>query len=105
MHAAKATVNQLLRPSEQRHVALFGCLLADCFNSQGYQKGIRAFSAERCPQCQEHAPQMATPEILERMGLAGNRCTGVVWQWPAHQTECFRHSSWIQNLPVAFADL
>src|SRR6266481_6035349 len=44
LRSAKTTVEQLLRPSAERDLALLDKLLADCFNSQDYQEGVRAFS-------------------------------------------------------------
>jgi enoyl-CoA hydratase/carnithine racemase len=52
LRSAKATVEQLLRPAEQRDLALLDRLVADCFNSQDYQEGVRAFSEKRRPQFQ-----------------------------------------------------
>jgi enoyl-CoA hydratase/carnithine racemase len=43
-------VEQLQRPVEQRDLALLDRLIADCFNSQDYQEGVRAFSEKRRPQ-------------------------------------------------------
>ncbi len=52
LRSAKTTVEQLLRPSGERDLALLDKLLADCFNSQDYQEGVRAFSEKRHPQFQ-----------------------------------------------------
>ena len=52
LRSAKTTVEQLLRPSAERDLALLDKLLADCFNSQDYQEGVRAFSEKRRPQFQ-----------------------------------------------------
>ena len=52
LRSAKTTVEQLLRPSGERDLALLDKLLADCFNSQDYQEGVRAFSEKRRPQFQ-----------------------------------------------------
>jgi len=52
LRSAKASVNELLRPSEKRDLAMLERLIADCFNSQDYQEGIRAFSEKRRPQFQ-----------------------------------------------------
>jgi len=52
LRSAKTTVEQLLRPPAERDVALLDKLLADCFNSQDYQEGVRAFSEKRHPQFQ-----------------------------------------------------
>jgi len=50
LRSAKATVEQLLRPAEQRDLGLLDKLLTDCFNSEDYQEGVRAFSEKRRPQ-------------------------------------------------------
>lgn len=52
IRSAKTTVAQLLRPSEQRDVALLEQMIADCFNSQDYQEGVIAFAEKRRPQFQ-----------------------------------------------------
>ncbi|PYO58135.1 MAG: enoyl-CoA hydratase [Candidatus Rokuibacteriota bacterium] len=52
LRSAKTTVEQLLRPSAERDLALLDKLLADCFNSQDYQEGVRAFSEKRRPEFQ-----------------------------------------------------
>ena len=52
LRSAKTTVEQLLRPSGERDLALLDKLIADCFNSQDYQEGVRAFSEKRRPQFQ-----------------------------------------------------
>ena len=50
IRSAKANVEQLVRPSDQRDVALLDKLIADCFNSEDYQEGVKAFSEKRRPQ-------------------------------------------------------
>ncbi len=50
LKSIKATVQQLLRPAAERDLALLDKLLADCFNSEDYQEGVRAFSEKRPPQ-------------------------------------------------------
>jgi enoyl-CoA hydratase/carnithine racemase len=50
LRSAKANVDQLLRPSEQRELAQLDQMLTDCFNSQDYQEGVRAFAEKRRPQ-------------------------------------------------------
>jgi enoyl-CoA hydratase/carnithine racemase len=46
---AKATVRELLRPAEQRDLAKLDKMLSECFNSEDYQEGVRAFSEKRRP--------------------------------------------------------
>jgi enoyl-CoA hydratase/carnithine racemase len=48
--SAKATVEQLLKPPDQRDLGLLDKLLADCFNSEDYQEGVAAFAEKRRPQ-------------------------------------------------------
>jgi enoyl-CoA hydratase/carnithine racemase len=38
-----------LNPSGERDLALLDKLIADCFNSEDYQEGVKAFSEKRRP--------------------------------------------------------
>ena len=49
LRSAKTTVDQLQRPHGERDLALLDKLMADCFNSQDYQEGVKAFSEKRRP--------------------------------------------------------
>jgi enoyl-CoA hydratase/carnithine racemase len=50
VRSVKTNVDQLLKAPDERDVALMDKLIADCFNSEDYQEGVRAFSEKRRPQ-------------------------------------------------------
>ena len=52
LRSAKASVEQLLRPEDRRDYATLDKLIKDCFDSQDYQEGVKAFSEKRRPQFQ-----------------------------------------------------
>src|SRR4030095_8566025 len=49
IRSAKTTVETLLKPEAQRDLALLDKLIADCFNSEDYQEGVKAFGEKRRP--------------------------------------------------------
>ena len=49
IRSAKTTVETLLRPPAERDYALLDKLIADCFNSEDYQEGVKAFGEKRRP--------------------------------------------------------
>ena len=52
LRSAKATVDQLVKADAERDLAMLEKLISDCFNSQDYQEGVKAFSEKRRPQFQ-----------------------------------------------------
>jgi enoyl-CoA hydratase/carnithine racemase len=50
IRSVKANVEELLRPAAERDYAKLDKLIADCFNSEDYQEGVRAFGEKRRPQ-------------------------------------------------------
>jgi enoyl-CoA hydratase len=50
IRAVKTAVNQMLLTPGQRDLAKLDRLMADCFNSEDYQEGIKAFTEKRNPQ-------------------------------------------------------
>jgi enoyl-CoA hydratase/carnithine racemase len=50
IRSAKASVNELVKPAAERDTAMLEKLIADCFNSEDYQEGVRAFGEKRRPQ-------------------------------------------------------
>jgi enoyl-CoA hydratase/carnithine racemase len=49
IRSTKTTVETLLKPEAQRDLALLDKLIADCFNSEDYQEGVKAFGEKRRP--------------------------------------------------------
>ena len=49
IRSAKTTVDMLLRPDAERDFGLLDKLIADCFNSEDYQEGVKAFGEKRRP--------------------------------------------------------
>ena len=48
--SAKANVEEILKPPAERDIARLDKLIADCFNSEDYQEGVKAFGEKRKPQ-------------------------------------------------------
>ncbi len=42
LKSAKATVDQLVKPDDERDLTMLDKLITDCFNSQDYQEGVKA---------------------------------------------------------------
>lgn len=49
VRSVKRTVSELLRPEAERDLSSLDKLMVECFNSQDYQEGVRAFSEKRRP--------------------------------------------------------
>jgi enoyl-CoA hydratase/carnithine racemase len=48
--SAKANVEEILKPAAQRDIAKLDKLIKDCFDSEDYQEGVKAFTEKRKPQ-------------------------------------------------------
>ncbi|HXH83894.1 MAG TPA: enoyl-CoA hydratase [Candidatus Tectomicrobia bacterium] len=49
IRSAKTSVEQLQRPPAERDLALLDRLIAECFDSEDYREGVRAFAEKRPP--------------------------------------------------------
>jgi|SRR5438552_9870111 len=48
--SAKANIEEILMPANERDIARLDKLITDCFNSEDYQEGVKAFGEKRRPQ-------------------------------------------------------
>jgi enoyl-CoA hydratase len=50
IRSAKANVEEILKPATERDISRLDKLITDCFNSEDYQEGVKAFGEKRRPQ-------------------------------------------------------